>query len=42
MVAALSSIKKPSVDDVKVFVNIAKTEGLAFFSDTYVKSDEDG
>ena len=40
MVAVLSSIKKPSVEDVKVFVNIAKTEGLAFFSDTCVQVDE--
>lgn len=39
MTSALSSIKKPSVDDVKVFVNIAKTEGLTFFSNTCVRVD---
>ena len=38
MAATLSSIKKPSVDDVNVFVKIAKTEGLTFFSDTYVQA----
>jgi len=39
MVTILSSIKEPSLDDVKVFVNIAKTEGLTFFSDTCVQAD---
>lgn len=36
MVAALSSITEPRVDDVKAFVSIAKTEGLTFFSDVCV------
>ena len=40
MIATLSSIKKPSVNDVKVFVNVAKTEGLTFFSDTCVQADQ--
>jgi hypothetical protein len=35
--AVLSSIKAPtSVDDAQVFVNIAKSEGLIFFSETFV------
>jgi len=37
MADVLSSIKEPSVDDVKAFVNVAKTEGLTFFSDTCVR-----
>jgi len=37
MAVVLSSIKQPSTEDVKVFVNIAKTEGLTFFSDTCVR-----
>lgn len=38
--AALSSIKPPpTVDDVQMFVGIAKSEGLLFFSKTYVLSD---
>lgn len=40
MGAALSSIQKPSVNDVKVFANVAKTEGLTFFSDTCVQANE--
>jgi len=38
MIATLSSIKEPSVEDVKAFAGIAKTEGLAFFSDTCVQA----
>ena len=38
MIVTLSSIKKPSVNDVKVFVNVAKMEGLAFFSDTCMQA----
>ncbi|KAF9646265.1 hypothetical protein BDM02DRAFT_3271099 [Thelephora ganbajun] len=37
MAEALSSITKPSVDDVKAFVSIAKTEGLTFFSNTILE-----
>jgi len=38
MVATLLSMKEPSVEDVKAFVGIAKTDGLAFFSDTCVQA----
>ena len=41
MTAVLSAIKQPpTVNDVQIFVGIAESEGLLFFSETCVLPDE--